>query len=204
MRVRYAAAAGAAAVATAIGFFLLLPHQMVAGTNKVAPLAPVVDQKPGTRLCTRVDDLPAEAGSVRVRIASERSSVLGVSIADARGRIGAGKAEDAGSGNVSVPLSRPTRATPKARVCILNSTRSAFTLYGESPVRGGTPRPTPAIAFLDADSSNWFSHLGEIETGYGYSHVGAIGTWGVWAAGILAAAASLLALGLIWRKTSDR
>jgi hypothetical protein len=204
VRVRYAAAAGAAAVATAIGFFLFLPHHMVAGTNKVAPLAPVVHQKPGTRVCTQVDDLPAEAGTVRVRIASERSSVLRVLIADARGRIGAGTAEDAGSGNVSVPLSRPTRATPKARLCILNLTRKAFTLYGESPVRGGTPRPTPGIAFLDADSSNWFSHLGEIETGYGYSHVGAIGSWGVWAAGILAAAASLLALGLICRKTSER
>ena len=106
------------------------------------------------------------------------------------------------------------RATPSAgvrttidrphRVCVANAGGQPVWLYGESPVRGATRRPVVGIAFVERHSSTWFSRLGEIETRYGYSTAGLVGTWGIWVAGVLAALGALLAFGLIMREAFGR
>ena len=66
MLARYAAAAGGAAVAVAIGFFLFLPHHEVVGSNGIAPLIRVTQLRPGERVCERVREIPQDV-TVSVR-----------------------------------------------------------------------------------------------------------------------------------------
>jgi hypothetical protein len=200
MPIRYAAAVGIAAVVAAIGAFLLIPQHLILGTNKIGPIVPVIDLEAEAQACERVPSVPAGAGFVRLGVGQTEPATLRVLLEDSGRPIGSGTATDVVGGTVAVRLDRPTPAAANARLCVLNLGGGPVSLFGEPPLRNGVRVPTMGITFLEAGSSSWLSRLGEIETRYGYAHAGAIGTWAVWVAGFLAAAAAILAFGLMTRE----
>lgn len=216
---RGAAAAGIAAVAAAIGAFLLIPHQMIAGTNKISRFGPAIPLHLQRPHCEPVSSVPSGAGFVRLGVVranpaealtargdfSSLGSVpgVGVSVADGEGPISSGFALDFDSGTVDVPLERPTRTAEHARVCVANLGERVLTLYGEGKrQRDGTIRRTLAVTFLDSDSSTWVSR--PVLTRFRFGHAGAIGTWALWLAGLLTCAASALALWLMVNRAHPR
>jgi hypothetical protein len=200
MPIRYAAAVGIAAVVAAVGAFLLIPQHLILGTNKIGPIVPVIDLGPEAHACERVPSVPAGAGFVRLGLGQTEAGALRVSLEDSGRPVVSGTVADVDGGTVAVRLDRPTRAATNARLCVFNLGERPVSLYGEHPLRNGVRVPAVGITFLEAGSSSWFSRLGEIETRYGYAHAGAIGTWAVWVAGLLGAAAAFLAFGLMTRE----
>jgi hypothetical protein len=208
MTPRFAAAVGVAAVVAAICLFSFGSDRRVVGTNTIAPMISV-ELLPEKPVCERTEDVPAGAGVVRVRAerkttanrGSEPSSIAGlrVELKDSRGRISAGTVFGPREGLIEVPMRPATRAAPEARVCVLNLDTDSLLLFGEQkrPFEGATQAQREVrvgLTFLEDEPSTWFSRAGTIVSRFGYGHAGWVGGWAIWFAGILAIAASMLAL----------
>jgi hypothetical protein len=209
MAIRYAAAAGVAAVVAALGAFLLIPHHKVLGTNGIARLGPFLPVDPGKSQCERVPNVPAGSGYIRIGAVSADPAAaldarkdfsrfgpvhrLRVTVGPARAPIASGTVTDADSGTIDVPLDHPAKGTARARVCVSNLGDDVVTLYGEGKHLGaGPPVPVLAVTWLDSGSTSWLSHPGVILSRFRDGHGGAIGAWALW----LATALMLLAAGL--------
>jgi hypothetical protein len=205
MRVRWAAAAGIAAVLAAIAIFLSGSDRRVAGTNTIAPFISIETVK-RLQACQRVPHLPGGARFVRfeARTASGEIEAMRVVIGDRRGRlISEGGVRDVPDGEeVDVPLRPETKGASRALVCIYNRGREPIRLFGENkrPFKGADVslwRQMIAMTFLEPEPSSWFARRDLIVDRYRLGHAGAIGEWELWLALLLALAASGLALRLV-------
>jgi hypothetical protein len=221
MSIRHAAAGGIAAAAAAIAAFLLIPHHMIAGTNTVSRLGPVIGVNPGKDYCERIPSVPSGTGFVRLEAVRANQTValqarrdfsrldpitgLGVSLADSRGPIGSGTVSGVDSGRIDVPLRQPTRGAGRAHICVSNLGEEVLSLYGEAKAQAdGTSAATLGVTFLDAESSGWLSHPGTILSRFRDGHAGAIGTWALWLACLLVLAASALSVWLMVEQSERR
>ena len=204
--VRWALAAGIALIVAALGAFLLIPDERVVGTNTVAPLNPVRSLHTGKRACQELPRVPENAGVARLRAETDSGRPsFRLRILDRRGAIAAGEASERPNGRIDVELSPATRSSGEARICVTNTSDERLRLFGEQkrPYKGAPIRlwaERYAVAFLAERSSSWASRAGVIADRFRLGHAGAVGTWGLWLALLLAAGAAVLA---IWQLARD-
>ncbi|MGH2957770.1 MAG: hypothetical protein ACRDL6_12340 [Solirubrobacterales bacterium] len=215
MRIGYAVAAGIAAVIAAVAIFLASAERRVIGTNTIGPLYAAVSLFPERPVCERVKRVPAGAGYLRLRVELTESIVKGagssstirgirVDLADSRGRLASGVAHDFEEGLIEVPLSREGRAARNARLCVHSLDRRLLSLFGEDkrPFPGAPPDKWEqrfAVTFLQSDPSSRLARVDTVAERYELTQGGLVGGWTLWLAGLLAVAASTLALWLVAR-----
>jgi hypothetical protein len=208
MRARLvAAAAGIAVIAAAALAFSLGSHPVVAGTNTAEPLYETVAVPASERRCQRIARVPGGADRIQIwvtRFAGAPPMLL-ATLRDPSGRIAAGEARF-GLGESRIELESRTRAGHRATFCLSNPGRDWVALAGETkrlpPAPGRSRKERRGVAsviFLEPGSETWASRTGEIVDRFGYGLVGAIGTWALWVAALLAAVAAGLALWLVTR-----
>jgi hypothetical protein len=220
MRTRYAVAAGVAVVVAAVAIFLASSERRVIGTNVVAPLYGAVALTDEQAVCERAPHVPAGAEYVRLRVELTETVIEGsepsasirglrVALSDPRGPIAKGTVRDFREGPVEIPLSRETRRAREGRFCVRGLDRRLLSLFGERKRRFKGARPPRlqggprryldrfAIAFLQAEPSSRLARADAVADRYRFGHAGGVGGWALWVAGLLALAASALALWLV-------
>jgi len=205
MRVRWAAAAGIAAVLAAVVIFLSGSDHRIRGTNTVAPLISIRTLKVSPA-CYGVAHLPGGASYLRIRAEARSGEIdrLRAVIGNRRGNlISEGVVRDVPSGRrVDVPLQPETRGAGDALVCVYNRGREPLILFGENkrPFKGAPVErwnQELAMTFLEPEPSNWWARRGLIADRYRLGHTGVVASTGFWVAIVLALAAATLALRLV-------
>lgn len=169
------------------------------GTNRVKASALSLDVAGGSVLCQAPELVPAGTAKLAVTVTRVEGAPppLEVRIAAADGSA-AGRAGAAG-GLLTVPVEPPIAEATDARVCVRNGGASLVSL-GSGPVSGERAATVDGavqagrirIEYLRDGSESWWALLPTILHRFGIGRGSVIGSWALWAAGILL----LLAIGL--------
>ena len=166
-------AAGVLAIFT-VALIATLAHrtQHLAGTNLIRPFTYGVVVEPGKTVCQQEENVPGDAGDLRLLLGTNGRPGPAVDIEisgggrpPARGTLAAGWRE----GETSIPITRTGGDRTPARVCVSNHGPAPLALAGElfgpkSAARIGSA-PTPArfrIEYLRPGGDSWFGLAGEL------------------------------------------
>jgi hypothetical protein len=220
MRIRLGAAAAGVLLITAAALgFSLADHPVVAGSNGIQPFSGVVFLKGGVRYCQQLPHLPADVTRLKMQVLhADGAGSLDVLVVDRNGRLARGSVPRVRPGSVTVRLDRPTpqSGVRHAGVCFTNPDGGEIVLAGETkrctprdrnigpaaPCQAAPPlhpanekfRWLVGVRYLRSGSTSWLAQAGVILDRFGFAQAGWFGTWALWLAGFLAAAAVALAL----------
>ena len=206
------AALGATLLIVAIGAVVALSESRprLSGTNSVKPVAFLGDVQPGQQVCQGGELVPGDTGAVGVFAGTYQRAAgpLSVVVSEGGRAIASGRsAGGLGDGTARIPVRRIARTVSGTQVCVRNDGPVRVTLAGlPAPPSGaaaldGAPYPGRLqLDYFRPGRERWWSLIGPITHRFGFGKAAFLGSWSLWLAAGLLAAAWAVAIGTLLRR----